>query len=328
MALGLLIIWLVLPALIAVFLASIHDVPGEDLARAQTRRQRSLFILIAIVTIASAAARVMFGRGLGQTAALFIGVPALLSMAAVFIPARSAAGVACKSVTLGLLISLIFLGEGILCVVMAAPLFYTVALLIGFLRDRQRRQQRHQHLFSGIVLLVFAPMALEGVFPATTINRHTEVMESVIVNASATDVAAAMISTPRFDRALPRLLTFGLPRPLAVESHGHLLLVEMRGGETRVNGREPRTGTLILSREHHTNRSVTWRVVSDDSHMRHFLTWHSSEVAWQPIDERTTRVTWTIRYRRDLDPAWYFGPMERFAVRLAARYLIDSVATP
>ena len=31
---------------------------------------------------------------------------------------------------------------------------------------------------------------------------------------------------------------------------------------------------------------------------------------------KTTQVTWSIRYRRDLDPAWYFGPMERFAVGL------------
>jgi hypothetical protein len=46
------------------------------------------------------------------------------------------------------------------------------------------------------------------------------------------------------------------------------------------------------------------------------------------VDAATTSVTWTIRYRRDLDPAWYFGPMERFIVKRAADYLIDSVATP
>ena len=41
-----------------------------------------------------------------------------------------------------------------------------------------------------------------------------------------------------------------------------------------------------------------------------------------------TKVTWTLHYRRSLDPAWYFGPWERYAARLAAGYLIDSVATP
>jgi hypothetical protein len=62
--------------------------------------------------------------------------------------------------------------------------------------------------------------------------------------------------------------------------------------------------------------------------MTHFLRWREIDVTWAPVDSVTTRVTWTVRYERGLDPAWYFGPMERYAVRLAAGYLIDSVATP
>jgi|SRR5687768_5751802 len=327
-ALGLLFAWLILPVLIAAWLLSIQDAPDDDMGTAQKRRQQSLFILIAIVAVAAVFFRVMTTRGLEQTAVLFIGVPAILALAAVFVPTQSAKGVACKSVTIGLLVSLIFLGEGMLCVAMSAPLFYLVALVIGAIIDTERRRAQANRVLSSIALLVFVPMSLEGAFPAMTIDRYTEVTESATVAASAAEVAAALVSAPRFDRALPRPLTFGLPRPLAVESHGHVLRVEMRGGETRVNGREPRTGTLLLTREQQASRSVTWRAVSDDSHMRHFLSWQSSEVAWEPIGEHTTRVTWTIRYRRDLDPAWYFGPMERFAVRLAARYLIESVATP
>jgi hypothetical protein len=62
--------------------------------------------------------------------------------------------------------------------------------------------------------------------------------------------------------------------------------------------------------------------------MTHYLNWEASRVEWQPIDAGSTRVTWTLRYRRGLDPAWYFGPMERYAMHLAAGYLIDAVATP
>jgi len=64
------------------------------------------------------------------------------------------------------------------------------------------------------------------------------------------------------------------------------------------------------------------------SHMTNFLDWRESIVAWEPIDAQTTKVMWTLNYRRGLDPAWYFGPMERYAVRLAAGYLIETVATP
>ena len=62
--------------------------------------------------------------------------------------------------------------------------------------------------------------------------------------------------------------------------------------------------------------------------MTHFLSWQESRVRWEAIDGARTRVTWTVRYSRDLDPAWYFGPMQRAAVYLAAGYLIEAVATP
>ena len=66
----------------------------------------------------------------------------------------------------------------------------------------------------------------------------------------------------------------------------------------------------------------------DESGMTHYLTWQEARVEWEPVGAGATRVTWTLRYRRDLDPAWYFGPMERLAAARAADYLIDSVATP
>jgi hypothetical protein len=102
----------------------------------------------------------------------------------------------------------------------------------------------------------------------------------------------------------------------------------MRGGEMLLNGAEPRTGDLTLRLEESKPGRVRWRAVSDTSHMTHFLWWREIVVEWDAVDARTTRVTWTLRYQRGLDPAWYFGPMERYAVRLAGGYLIDAVATP
>lgn len=95
-----------------------------------------------------------------------------------------------------------------------------------------------------------------------------------------------------------------------------------------LSGLEPRTGELTLTLEESRPGLVRWRALSDTSHMTHFLAWREIVVRWDAVDAATTRVTWTVRYQRGLDPAWYFGPMERQAVRLAARYLIDSVATP
>ena len=108
-------------------------------------------------------------------------MPALLATAAVFIPARSAKGVACKSVTIGLLISLIFLGEGVMCVLMTAPLFYLVALFVGGLIDMSRRPSKGHNILSCLAMLSLVPMSLEGVVPITTIARSTVVSETRIV---------------------------------------------------------------------------------------------------------------------------------------------------
>ena len=116
---------------------------------------QSAAALIAAVAVASLAYRLIFASRLQQTAALFVGIPALLAIVVVLVVSpRSATGVACKAVTVGLLVSLLFLGEGMLCVLMSAPLFYAVAVAIGRAMDwaRRRTEKRGDHV-------VFVPRA-------------------------------------------------------------------------------------------------------------------------------------------------------------------------
>jgi hypothetical protein len=284
--------------------------------------------LVVMLSIAVVAYRLLLGNGLGQTAALFIGVPALAAIAAVFAPARSALGVAMKAVTIGLLIAMMFLQEGAVCVLLSAPLFYLVALVIGWAVGRSKSGREPNHVASWMALTAILPMSLEGVLPATTIARDVRVSETRIIGAPSAAVERAIASTPRFDRPLPPFLAIGFPRPAAAWIDGNRWIIRMRGGELRLSGMEPRTGDLVLMCDERAPGAVGWRAMSDNSHMTHFLNWTASRVSWQAIDARTTRVTWTLEYRRGIDPAWYFGPMERYAMHLAAGYLIDAVATP
>ena len=298
------------------------------------RARMTMAGLIAAVAVASLAYRALAFGGLQQTAALFIGIPTILAIVVVLATSpRSAIGVACKAVTVGLLMSLLFLREGILCVAMSAPLFYAVAIVIAAVMDRARhRRDGLTTVSSFVVLLATIPMSLEGVTNITTLNRDESVTETTIVRASSQAVAQAIFLPPRFDRVLPLYLRAGFPRAVTTRidqgSDETRWVIQLRGGEMRLNGMEPRTGDLVLTLEETRPGLVRWRAVTDSSHMTHFLTWRDAVVQWEPVDAETTKVTWTLRYRRDLDPAWYFGPWERYAVRLAARYLIDSVATP
>jgi hypothetical protein len=322
---------LVVPAVV-VGLALHREASDESEPSATTNNSRVvLAVIIAAVAVASIAFRLITGYGLQQTAALFIGIPALLAIMTVFSPTpRSATGIACKAVTIGLLVSLIFLGEGMLCILMSAPLFYAVAIVVGLAIDYLSGKSRKPGgtVMSCVALLALVPMSLEGVTAGTSFAREMSVSQTRIVHASADAVERALFELPRFGRELPAYLRAGFPRPTAVRIDHDTWVIRMRGGETRLNGMEPREGDLVLTVDSSRPGVVQWNAASDDSHMTHFLSWRSARVEWNAIDAETTQVTWTLRYRRGLDPAWYFGPMQQYATRLAAGYLIDTVATP
>jgi hypothetical protein len=166
----------------------------------------------------------------------------------------------------------------------------------------------------------------------TTVDRRERVSATKIVRAAPGDVERALFDAPRFARPLPWYLREGFPQPVAARldqtDGSSRWVIRMRGGETFLNGTEPRAGDLVLVLEDARPGLVRWRAVSDDSHMTHFLLWHEVTVQWKAVRSDTTEVTWTLAYDRRLDPAWYFGPMERFVVRRSAAYLIDAVATP
>jgi hypothetical protein len=87
-------------------------------------------------------------------------------------------------------------------------------------------------------------------------------------------------------------------------------------------------GTLAFRVAETDSQSVRFEPVHDDSYVTHWLAWQSSEVRWRALSPGRTRVEWTLRYRRRLDPAWYFAPLERYGVGVAAGYLILALATP
>ena len=304
-----LLFWLVAPPVYVLAWATAHsrmDEEGyiENAGRANvfSLDRVAASALIAAVAIASLAYKFIFYQQLQQTAALFVGIPALLAIVVVlFVSPRSAKGVACKAVTVGLLVSLFFLGEGALCVLMSAPIFYGVAVGVaaGMSAARRRSDDPVRTLYSSVLVLTILISSLEGISAPFSFARHETVTASKIVRAAAGDIQRAVLEQPKFDRAMPFELRIGFPRPTSVQiaDGGSRWTIRMRGGEMRLDGMEPRAGDLVLRLEESRPGLVRWSAVSDNSHMTHFLTWRSAAVAWEAIDANTTRVTWTLQYR-------------------------------
>jgi len=266
---------------------------------------------------------------LGGTSLMFLGVPAVLAiLLAITPPAKTTTGGIMFGITLVLLVLAPVMGEGYLCILIASPLFYAVGAVIGKIIEAVRRMEderrRNSTRCAAAVLLI--PMCLEGVFPATTIPRGQTVKVTRVVAAPAQAVERALASSPSIGEPLPRFLRIGFPRPLAVRGDGLTI------GDTRTihfSGAEgDPEGDLVMRVAAREPAFVRFETVSDGSKLTQWLRWESSDVGWRAVDAEHTQVTWRISFARELDPAWYFTPWERFAVREAAGYLIAANATP
>jgi hypothetical protein len=299
------------------------DEPNE-LAKGLTGAQWTVIALAIAVTGGALLYRFLMHENLGHSAAMFLGVPAVLAIVLALTPkAKSVTGGILKGITLALLLIAPLLGEGYVCILFAAPVFYLVGIVIGLVADWFQSKRTTSMCFSALLL---APMCMEGVIPQLTWNRMQTVEVSRVVNAPEPAVAESLSHSPQIEAKLPAFLRIGFPRPLRVSGEG------LAAGSTRTihfSGAEgDPAGDLQMKVAYSSANYVRFETVSDASKLTQWIRWESSEVRWRRVDATHTLVYWRINYDRQLDPAWYFAPWERVAVREAAKYLIAANATP
>ena len=298
--------------------------------------------LLAGVVLAAFAAllavRVTRFGGLDQTALFYVGLPAVLALLVVLCcRARSAVGVAMAVTTVALLLAGPVLGEGMVCLIISAPLIYGVVSLVTWLSVLIARGGQGSPNALVAVPVLFA-LTLEGVGGFSLLPREDAGAGSTLVGAAPADVADALATAPEYGPQTALLLR-AVPFPEPVEAVGEGLAV----GDTRVihftprrtlaPGAEstPRRMELEIVESH--VRSDGGRVVFDVTEDTAFANWMEMERAVVTWDSETvegevekTRLNWEIEYQRTYDPSWYFGPVQSYATGLAAGYLADTFA--
>jgi hypothetical protein len=303
----------------------------DDMVSSTRERMARLTIVAIVLTlvVVSTAYRLLVLKHLEHTSLVFIGLPALAAITLLHTRPRTAIGTVNKVIAILLCLSGILFGEGLICILMAAPIFFLVGTVVGWvinkLTGRRSPEDPPSGNWRGMVSLVVVPLSLEGVVPSFAFNRNAHVTVSRTVDATPADVRLAIGAVPSFDRELPRFFRLGFPTPMHASGAGLRV-----GDERRVmfaHGRH-HSGALVMRVAATDSGSALFTVVSDSSYITHWLSWEAADVRWERVDTAHTRVTWTLRYRRRLDPAWYFAPLERYGVGLAAGYLIETLATP
>src|SRR5439155_400132 len=92
-------------------------------------------------------------------------------------------------------------------------------------------------------------------------------------------------------------------------------------------GGEGKPGDLTAVVTGSGDQWAAYEFTSDTSHIAHWLTWERARVEWTPVNDREIRIKWSVTYSRSLDPFWYFGPLERYGVRLAVLWVCFAALT-
>ncbi|MFI6299852.1 hypothetical protein ACIBEJ_50220 [Nonomuraea sp. NPDC050790] len=276
--------------------------------------------VVSALFAAMLAYKLLHAGGLEQTALFYVGVPAIIAITVVLVAKpRSALGLVMAVITVGLALSGPLLGEGIVCLVFAAPLFYLVGAIFGAFTDYLRAEGPKGPQMLAAPLLLLA--VIEGSGEVTSLPRE----EVVSASAAATgDVAAALAAPPRFAPYASTLLRLGFPRPLSASGTG------LAVGATREIVFTPRRSLGIGARPE--PRSMTLRV-KESGHGRVVFEVVRDTTLARWLDLREAAFTWTggrltvaLGYRRTFDPSWYFGPIQRYAATEAAGYLAATFA--
>lgn len=276
--------------------------PSDAADDLPTTRARIMLMLGAVVPVALVATVLAGAIGRLDTALFFVGVPALLAFVVGLAPVRDSSGQLFQAVTVALLLVSAFLHEGALCVLIVSPLVYGVAFAIhGIVRLARRRRTRWS--LAGVLVV----LALEGAVPGLRVSPVHDVSADRVVAADCGDFAAALQRGPRIDAQDDRgwlLQLAQYPTPTSATGDGLAvgdtwsLAMPAGGIETVVSDRETteRGGRLAFD------------VTADDARTTRWVTLREGTLTWEQTDEGCV-AEMEVVYERDLDPAFWFGPV-------------------
>jgi hypothetical protein len=302
-----------------------------------TRSQWLLAFGILAYGIGAAAFWILAFHARADTAAVYVGIPTVLSFLLATAPqSRSRTGTILKGLTITLALVGMTLGPGVVCIVISAPLFLAIGVLVGTILDaRSTPTERRVRL--SVVTVVLAVSSLEGMDPSLMMDPRDEVVVHRIVPMSAEQFRNRLARTPELNQPLPFPINLGLPAPVRASGSGlergarRSVFLEDRNIYPTVIGKSGRKdGDLVFEVARSSPTSVTFKMVSDDSHVAKWLTWGNSHVSWHELPAMGSTpvqvsVRWTVSYERRLSPAWYFGPILHYAVGKATEVALDIV---
>ena len=221
--------------------------------------------------------------------------------------------------------------EGFLCVLFAAPIYILFALLSFevwpvYKPDRKRTKKNSDIFKVSFVPLVVMVISVEGLTDTTSFPREEMITRTHIMSLTPEQIHANLARPIHLEEGRSKFLSiFPLPdridAPSFAAGQTHTAyFTYRRWGFTNVHRGETQLHIKTVE-----PLFVETEVRKNTSYFSNYLTIRGTQIEMVPQADGTTEVSLTIRYRRDLDPAWYFGPLQRRAIGESADYLLKNI---
>jgi len=283
-------------------------------------KQWSLISLVLALALVSVLYRVIGSYGYGHSSLMFVGIPTILALLLILSkPSRSTASQVFRGVTLFLLMVGILAWEGLICILMAAPIFYLSAFIVLWVLKRVRNRS----VLRCVAVAPLLILALEGTNQYVSFNRDMSVEVIRTHNMSGEEFLEKISQAPVFESALPLFFRIGFPVPTHASAVGDYTRDKVVNYVVHFTGPEKLKNRLTVRGRRIAPNKIVFEFIDDSTKVGHWMTWQHASLTWVPQGEQIS-VTYKVDFQRNLDPYWYFAPIQFYAVNQAADYLLNT----
>ena len=294
---------------------------------------RPVVFLILLIAAASLLARILLESSLGTTSLLYVGVPFVVTLL-LAISSRSnnprwqsKYWNGFRTTFLVLFACSIVLYEGFICVLMFLPIYLMVSAIAWIVEATWRGAEKRDRKIRVHILPILVVLAsLEGTHDNLSFDRYNEVTATRVAQASIEDLRANLALPIDLDQTRSGVLgLFPMPYRVDAESMapGTVHALHFRYYKWFVTN--VHEGRMLLQIVENGPSHLVTRILDDTSYLSGYVRLHGTRIEFEALDSATTKVTLKVRFDRKLDPAWYFGPLEKMAINKTAEFLIDEV---
>lgn len=296
----------------------------------------SIIRIMVLIALASLGVRLLIEYEFHTSALLYVGLPFLIAVVLVALHGDSDRNHWMLSywrhtrvALIVMLGSSVVLFEGFMCVLMFMPIYFGVVFLV-FIFHFLHRLSLGEH-GSGtksvhILPVLLLASSLEGVSPDLSFERYNEVSRTRTITTDIPQIKRNLQKPMSLGDDMPWFLAV-FPMPYDVKA-GTLSEGDIHRSEFRYHRwffTNTHEGHMSLRIAEAGESRIRTEFIKDTSYISNYMTLHGTLIELEPVSRDSTRITLTISYSRKLDPAWYFGPLQRYAVGQTAEYLIAKV---